>query len=130
MKTEPRIEDWVGRTLDAGDGEVAVDEGYIRPWLEATENANPVYWDERTQREKGYQQKHALIAFGSGGMTGKGVGEIPVGEHVPEAHNDMVFALIGEQLGLFGAAVVLGISRRTLSSRLDRYQIARPKKPS
>src|SRR5437764_14625590 len=42
MKTEPRIEDWVGRTLDAGDGEVVVEEGYIRPWLEATENANPL----------------------------------------------------------------------------------------
>jgi cell division protein FtsW (lipid II flippase) len=64
--------------------------------------------DARTQREKGFQQKQALIAFGSGGATGKGVGEIPVGEHVPEAHNDMIFALIGEQFGLFGAAVVLG----------------------
>jgi cell division protein FtsW (lipid II flippase) len=63
--------------------------------------------DPRTQRDKGYQQHHALVAFGSGGITGKGIGDIPVGEHVPEAHNDMVFALIGEQLGLFGAAAVL-----------------------
>lgn len=64
--------------------------------------------DAKTQREKGYQQKLALITFGSGGITGKGLGQVPVGKHVPEAHNDMVFALIGEQLGLFGAAVVLG----------------------
>ena len=63
--------------------------------------------DEKTNREKGYQQRHALIAFGSGGITGKGVGQIPVGQHVPEAHNDMIFALIGEQFGFFGAAVVL-----------------------
>ena len=51
MKTEPRFEEWVGRTLDAGDGEIVVEEGYIRPWLEATENANPLYWDRRTQQE-------------------------------------------------------------------------------
>ena len=54
-----------------------------------------------------YQQEHALMAFGSGGVTGKGPGHIPVGRHVPEAHNDMVFALIGEQFGLFGSAGVL-----------------------
>lgn len=63
--------------------------------------------DPKTQRETGYQQRHALIAFGSGGITGKGIGGVPVGSNVPEAHNDMVFALIGEQFGLFGAAVVL-----------------------
>src|SRR5207253_4589686 len=48
------------------------------------------------------------ISFGSGGITGKGIGEVPVGRHVPEAHNDMVFALIGEQFGFFGAVAVLG----------------------
>ncbi len=56
----------------------------------------------------GYQQEHAVIAFGSGGFTGKGMGNIPVGRYVPEAHNDMIFALVGEQFGLFGVAVVLG----------------------
>jgi rod shape determining protein RodA len=64
--------------------------------------------DPKTQRAFGYQQRHALVAFGSGGVTGKGLGDIPVGRYVPEAHNDMVFALVGEQFGLFGAAVVLG----------------------
>jgi cell division protein FtsW (lipid II flippase) len=64
--------------------------------------------DPKTQRAFGYQQHHAVVAFGSGGVTGKGVGDIPVGMYVPEAHNDMIFALIGEQFGLFGAAVVLG----------------------
>jgi rod shape determining protein RodA len=56
----------------------------------------------------GYQQEHAVIAFGSGGLTGKGMGNIPVGKYVPEAHNDMIFALVGEQFGLFGVAIVLG----------------------
>ena len=64
--------------------------------------------DPKTDRDKGYQQKLAMTAFGSGGFTGKGIGQIPVGEHVPESYNDMVFALIGEQFGFFGAAVVLG----------------------
>jgi cell division protein FtsW (lipid II flippase) len=64
--------------------------------------------DASTMRETGFQQQHALIAFGSGGIGGKGAGNIPAGRRVPEAHNDMVFALIGEQFGFFGAAVVLG----------------------
>jgi cell division protein FtsW (lipid II flippase) len=56
----------------------------------------------------GFQQERALIALGSGGVLGKGFGTVPVGKHVPEAHNDMIFALIGEQFGLLGSAVVLG----------------------
>jgi cell division protein FtsW (lipid II flippase) len=56
----------------------------------------------------GYQQEHAVMAFGSGGFGGKGMGNIPVGRYVPEAHNDMIFALVGEQFGLWGVAVVLG----------------------
>jgi cell division protein FtsW (lipid II flippase) len=54
-----------------------------------------------------FQQEQALTAFGSGGITGKGMGSIPVGAHVPEAHNDMIFALIGEQFGLMGTAILL-----------------------
>ena len=54
-----------------------------------------------------FQQEQALTAFGSGGITGKGMGSIPVGAHVPEAHNDMIFALIGEQFGLMGTTILL-----------------------
>jgi cell division protein FtsW (lipid II flippase) len=64
--------------------------------------------DPRTLQAKGFQQRRAEIAFGSGGWSGKGMGEIPIGRQVPEAHNDMIFALVGEQFGFFGAAVVLG----------------------
>ena len=64
--------------------------------------------DPRTRRDKGFQQQLALTAIGSGGVTGKGMGNFPVGMVVPEAHNDMVFSLICEQFGLFGALVVLG----------------------
>jgi rod shape determining protein RodA len=54
-----------------------------------------------------YQGERALIAIGSGGPSGKGIGAIPVGKGVPEGHNDMVFALIGEQFGFIGSAIVL-----------------------
>jgi rod shape determining protein RodA len=63
--------------------------------------------DPRTLEETGYQQERALTAMGSGGAFGKGHGEIPVGEHVPEAQNDMIFAIIGEQFGMVGSIAVL-----------------------
>lgn len=63
--------------------------------------------DARFLKEEGYQQQCALEAFGSGGLTGKGAGNIPIGRTVPEPHTDMVYALIGEQFGLMGAAATL-----------------------
>ena len=63
--------------------------------------------DPKTLQRTGFQQRSALIALGSGGLSGKGLGNIPVGRKVPESHTDMVFALIGEQFGFFGSAVVL-----------------------
>jgi cell division protein FtsW (lipid II flippase) len=63
--------------------------------------------DPKTLKETGFQQQNALIAMGSGGLSGKGLGNVPIGRSVPEAHNDMVFALIGEQFGFFGCLVVL-----------------------
>lgn len=63
--------------------------------------------DPRTLRDKGFQQHHAMIAYGSGGIAGKGFGNIPIGQRVPEGHNDMIFALVGEQFGFFGSAAVL-----------------------
>lgn len=63
--------------------------------------------DERTLQRSGFQQHNALIAFGSGGVFGKGTGQIDVGRRIPENHNDMIFALVGEQWGLVGAGAVL-----------------------
>jgi rod shape determining protein RodA len=64
--------------------------------------------DPKAMRKESYQTYRATIAFASGGPTGKGPGNIPVGRHVPEGHNDMIFALVGEQFGFLGSAVVLG----------------------
>jgi len=63
--------------------------------------------DPHTMQHGGYQQLWAKTAFGSGGILGKGHGKMPVGRHVPESDNDMIYALIGEQFGFFGAVVVL-----------------------
>jgi rod shape determining protein RodA len=63
--------------------------------------------DARTRQDVGYQQRLALTAFGSGGVTGKGLGVIPVGKDVPEGQNDMIFALIGEQFGFIGSLIVI-----------------------
>jgi rod shape determining protein RodA len=63
--------------------------------------------DPAILRQSGFQQERALTAFGSGGLGGRGSGVIPVGRGVPEAHNDMIFALIGEQFGFVGTAVLL-----------------------
>jgi cell division protein FtsW (lipid II flippase) len=63
--------------------------------------------DPATLQDSGFQQHDALVALGSGGLSGKGLGKIPVGARVPEADNDMIFALIGEQFGFFGCCAVL-----------------------
>jgi rod shape determining protein RodA len=63
--------------------------------------------DARTLQDVGFQQHQALTALGSGGLTGKGVGVMPVGKDVPEGQNDMIFALIGEQFGFVGCTVVI-----------------------
>jgi uncharacterized protein len=43
---ETDVQSWVGRTVDDPPADVVCEQGYILHWLEATENANPLYWDE------------------------------------------------------------------------------------
>jgi cell division protein FtsW len=60
--------------------------------------------------DTGYQAVQALTAIGSGGFFGVGLGEsVQKIFYLPEAHTDMILAIIGEELGLFGilAAVAL-----------------------
>jgi cell division protein FtsW len=59
---------------------------------------------------KGYQVLQGLYAIGSGGFFGRGLGEsIQKLGFIPEAMNDMVFSIICEELGLFGAICVIGM---------------------
>lgn len=58
--------------------------------------------------ETSYQTLQALYAIGSGGVLGKGPGEgIQKLENIPEAHNDMIFSVVCEELGLFGAFAIM-----------------------
>lgn len=57
---------------------------------------------------KGFQTLQALYAIGSGGIWGKGLGQsMQKLNFIPEAQNDMIFSIICEELGLFGAIAVI-----------------------
>lgn len=56
----------------------------------------------------GFQLVQSFIALGSGGLTGLGLGESKQKlSFLPASHTDFIFCLVGEELGLIGAAIVL-----------------------
>jgi len=58
----------------------------------------------------GYQTIQSLIAMGSGGFFGVGIGASrQKWLYVPNAHTDFIYAILGEELGLLGTVVVLGM---------------------
>ncbi len=59
----------------------------------------------------GYNLQQAMIAVGSGGLFGKGIGNATQAGQgfLPEAHTDFVFALLCEQFGFVGAIILLGL---------------------
>jgi len=72
--------------------------GRIKAWLDP----------EAYAADKGFQTLQALYAIGSGDLFGKGLGEsIQKLGFLPEAQNDMIFSIICEELGLFGAIAIL-----------------------
>ncbi|MBQ4529481.1 MAG: cell division protein FtsW [Lachnospiraceae bacterium] len=72
--------------------------GRIIAWL------NPEDYPDTT----GFQTLQALYAIGSGGILGKGLGaSMQKLGFIPEAQNDMIFSIICEELGLFGAVAVM-----------------------
>lgn len=65
-------------------------------------------WRNPAAYEKGNQTMQGLYAIGSGGLFGKGLGQsMQKLGFLPEANNDMIFSIICEELGLFGALCVL-----------------------
>ena len=70
----------------------------IKAWLDP----------ESFAANKGFQTLQALYAIGSGDIFGKGLGEsIQKLGYLPEAQNDMIFSIICEELGLFGAIAII-----------------------
>ena len=59
-------------------------------------------------QDSGFQIIQALIGLGSGGVFGEGLGQgVQKIFYLPEAHTDMIFAIVGEELGLLGTAAVI-----------------------
>ncbi len=77
------------------------------------------YWGDRFQywrdpwadaTGKGYQTIQSLLSIGSGGVFGRGIGQsMQKYLWVPEPHNDFIFAIVCEELGLIGALVIIGL---------------------
>jgi cell division protein FtsW len=69
---------------------------FVDPWGQSADGA--------------YQVVQSMIAIGSGGIFGAGLGgSVQKVNFLPEAHTDMIFAVIGEELGLIGAVMVVGM---------------------
>jgi cell division protein FtsW len=84
--------------------------GLFAIWLEPYRRArvfsflNP--WGD--SQGAGFQTVQAMIGLGSGGVFGVGLGQsIQKIFYLPEAHTDMIFAIVGEELGLVGSACVM-----------------------
>jgi cell division protein FtsW len=74
----------------------------------------------------GFQLIQGLIAFGSGGWTGVGLGASrQKWDYLPNAHSDFIFAIVGEELGLLGALFVLAMFALLLFAGI-RIAIAAP----
>lgn len=65
--------------------------------------------DERWHMDQGYQLRQSKVALGMGGVFGEGYGEGLFVRHglLPEEHNDFIFAIIGNQIGLIGGLIVI-----------------------
>ncbi len=65
-------------------------------------------WKNIETHPKGYQILQGLYAIAGGGLFGKGLGQgIQKLGYIPEAHNDMIFSVICEELGMIGAFAVI-----------------------
>lgn len=75
-------------------------------WSRITSYLDP--WNPDFASTSGYQIIQALLAFGSGGLFGVGLGRSRQKFfYLPERHTDMIFAVLGEELGFIGAVLVL-----------------------
>lgn len=89
---------WITRMEAAGNMSGSFRLNRVMIWL------NP----ENYADGKGYQTVQALYAIGSGGLFGKGLGKsLQKLGFIPESQNDMIFSIICEELGLFGAVFVI-----------------------
>lgn len=67
-------------------------------------------FDERYYKFSGWQPAHSIMGLASGGLWGSGLGASKQKwANLAEAHTDFIFSVIGEELGLLGSLLVLGL---------------------
>lgn len=83
--------------------------GHLKPYHQ--KRITSVFNPEADALGAGWQIINSKIAIGSGGLFGKGIGKGRYTElgFLPRSHNDFIFSVIGEELGLVGAMIVLAI---------------------
>jgi len=94
----------------AAAGTIAVTVGLAAIWVEPYRRARVFSFLDPWQDAQGtgFQTVQALIGLGSGGLTGKGLGEgVQKINYLPEQQTDMILAVIGEELGLIGTTAVI-----------------------
>jgi cell division protein FtsW len=83
------------------------------------------YVSQSTTRDAGYQVRQSKIAVGSGGVLGLGLmqGRQKI-LYLPEAHTDFIYAVVGEELGLWGCSAILAGFLVILGRGLQLYWVA------
>jgi cell division protein FtsW len=80
----------------------------LSPWRRERIFAYLDPWSEKNSLGKAYQLTHSLIAFGRGEIFGEGLGSsLEKLHYLPEAHTDFLLAVIGEELGFIGVAIII-----------------------
>src|SRR5205814_4121373 len=96
-------------TLGLASG-IVVALGLVAIWFEPYRRARFFSFLDpwKDAQGAGFQPVQAMISLGSGGVLGVGLGQ-GVGKinYLPEAHTDMILAVIGEELGLIGVTAVI-----------------------
>ena len=103
---------WVGAGLGVGalgvwaylSGKIGYNAKRIMIWRDPLTN------DPDLMRDAGYQIRQSLLAIGSGGLLGVGLGRSRQKfMYLPERHNDFIFSIICEELGLIGATLIMAL---------------------
>jgi len=93
---------------------------YFKPYL--LDRVNTFLNPNQNTQSSSYQLQQSLIAIGSGGMTGRGLGQsIQKFNYLPEPQGDSIFAVVGEEFGFFGCVALIIIY---LAFLLRGYRIA------
>lgn len=98
---------WVGGAVAAAGGLL-----YLVLFVVGYNQSRITYWLDpwADAQGSGYQLSQSLLAIGSGGLLGVGLGKSQQKFHyLPEEHNDFIFAIVCEELGLIGAAIIMAL---------------------